>query len=86
WLKSQALRYIPDLKNWKIINQWSGIRPYCQNEHPIMDEVNKDLFVIAGHYRNGILLSPLIGELISQWIINGHRPKQLYDFRLAEVK
>ncbi len=81
WLKSQALHYIPDLKNGKIINQWSGIRPYCQNEQPIMDEVDKDLFVIAGHYRNGILLSPLIGELMSQWIISGHRPKQLYDFQ-----
>ena len=47
-----------------------------------MDEVSRDLFVITGHYRNGILLSPIIGELMSQWILNQHRPQILESFQI----
>ncbi|PTI04951.1 glycine oxidase ThiO [Staphylococcus xylosus] len=82
WLKTQAVNYLPDLKHSKIINQWSGVRPFCKNEQPIMDEVDTNLFLITGHYRNGILLSPYVGMLMSQWIMSGTRPQQLYDFQI----
>lgn len=81
WLLTQAIQYMPRLKESQLLKQWSGIRPYCTNEQPIMDEVDKGLFVITGHYRNGILLSPYIGSLMGRWIQSGHRPTQLEDFQ-----
>jgi glycine/D-amino acid oxidase-like deaminating enzyme len=33
-----------------------------------MDRIDEDLYVISGHYRNGILLSPIIGRDIANWI------------------
>ena len=35
----------------------SGVRPYTEGEIPIMDRIDEDLYVISGHYRNGILLA-----------------------------
>ena len=35
-----------------------------------MDRIDEDLYVISGHYRNGILLSPIIGRDIA----NGYSP------------
>lgn len=82
WLVQQAIKYIPKLEESRLIHKWSGVRPYCKDEHPVMDEVDKGLFVITGHYRNGILLSPYIGALMSEWIVKGKRPDILSDFKI----
>lgn len=80
WLIKSATRHLPKLKYADKLNHWSGIRPHSANEVPIMDEVEQGLFVITGHYRNGILLSPIVGELMSDWIITSKRPAMLNDF------
>lgn len=41
------------------------MRPYTEQELPIMDRIDDGLFAITGHYRNGILLSPIIGRDIA---------------------
>ncbi|MCU5746278.1 glycine oxidase ThiO [Staphylococcus sp. SQ8-PEA] len=80
WLFHQACAKVPGLQDSKMIKHWSGIRPYTLNEQPIMDEIQSGLFIITGHYRNGILLSPLIGELMSEWLVNDSRPEVLENF------
>lgn len=82
WLINQATSYIPILKESNIIHKWSGIRPYTHNEWPIMDEIDHGLFLVTGHYRNGILLSPIIGKLLSEWIVNDQAPSLLDDFKV----
>lgn len=81
WLFNEAAQYVPALKSSNVIHKWSGIRPYTENEWPIMDEVDDGLFLVTGHYRNGILLSPIIGKLMSEWIINNHAPSILESFK-----
>ena len=60
WLKHYAIERIPELANARIMKKWSGVRPYTNGELPIMDRVDDGLYVITGHYRNGILLSLLL--------------------------
>ncbi|MBF7025037.1 NAD(P)/FAD-dependent oxidoreductase [Staphylococcus kloosii] len=80
WLIKSATQHIPKLKYARKIKEWSGVRPHIANEIPIMDEVDEGLFVITGHYRNGILLSPIVGELMSKWILTNIKPQILNDF------
>lgn len=80
WLMESATHHIPQLKYARKLKQWSGVRPHIGNEIPIMDEIEKGLFVITGHYRNGILLSPIVGELMSKWIVTDMKPQILNDF------
>lgn len=82
WLMRQACKYIPLLSNSRLIHKWSGIRPYTKNEWPIMDEIDQDLYIVTGHYRNGILLSPIIGKLMAEWINCQERPLLLEAFKV----
>lgn len=47
---------------------------------PLMDQIDDGLFVITGHYRNGILLSPVIGRDIANWLISGIKPPRYSSF------
>ncbi|MGX5791638.1 NAD(P)/FAD-dependent oxidoreductase [Staphylococcus equorum] len=86
WLLQQATTHIPKLRDGKLINQWSGIRPYTSGEKPIMDEIDEHLFIISGHYRNGILLSPYVGKWMSNWIQYDRKPAQFADFIIERSK
>ncbi|OAB47049.1 glycine oxidase ThiO [Paenibacillus antarcticus] len=48
---------------------WSGLRPQTLDGLPYLGEHPywKGLYVAAGHYRNGILLSPMTGKIVADW-------------------
>jgi glycine oxidase len=65
----------PAISNLPIIDTWAGLRPYAAGGLPVLgpcDEID-GLFYATGHYRNGILLAPLTGELISEQIVSSLR-------------
>lgn len=56
-----------------IVDTWSGLRPRSPDGLPVLGrcgEIDR-LFYATGHYRNGILLAPISGELISEAIVKG---------------
>ncbi|GEK34344.1 glycine oxidase ThiO [Kurthia sibirica] len=65
-----AFALIPRLEKATFKNHWSGLRPHCTNNQPFIDEHPsiKGLYAAIGHYRNGILLSAVTGELIAHKI------------------
>lgn len=82
WLLKEAIERVPELAGSRELKHWSGVRPWTEGEQPIMDEVEPNLWVITGHYRNGILLSPIIGELMAEWILDDKCPEALNPFQL----
>ena len=75
WLLRHAYHRVPQLKDSHILKKWSGVRPYTEKEMPVMDQIDDGLYVISGHYRNGILLSPIIGRDIANGyflVLNHH--------------
>ncbi|OAB43759.1 glycine oxidase ThiO [Paenibacillus glacialis] len=48
---------------------WSGLRPQTLDGLPYLGEHPhwKGLYAATGHYRNGILLSPMTGKLVADW-------------------
>ncbi|MBM6617750.1 glycine oxidase ThiO [Bacillus suaedaesalsae] len=69
-LLNKAINLLPKLKEAKWEKVWAGIRPQTIDELPFIDEhpTLKGVYVAAGHYRNGILLSPITGERIANLI------------------
>ncbi|TMN20744.1 glycine oxidase ThiO [Lentibacillus cibarius] len=66
-LIANATNMIPALKEAKWENAWAGIRPQTGDDLPYIGRcphVN-GLSVAAGHFRNGILLSPITGILVA---------------------
>lgn len=80
----QALEIAPSIDNLAFVDAWSGLRPRSEDGRPILGAVSsvKGLFYATGHYRNGILLAPLTGELIAEQIVSGSMPALLKSFTL----
>ncbi|MBM7659982.1 glycine oxidase [Bacillus mesophilus] len=68
-----ASELLPSLKNEEWERAWTGIRPQTNDGFPYLGEHPEisGLYVATGHYRNGILLSPITGEIIAD-IIEGN--------------
>ena len=48
---------------------WAGLRPKSDDGAPILGPwpEREGLYVANGHYRNGVLLSPITAEIVAQW-------------------
>ena len=81
WLDDKSQEMLPSLKQQRTIKTWTGIRPITSEEWPIMGKISDTLFVATSHYRNGILLSPIVGELMARALQgDAHALHQLQPF------
>ncbi len=66
---SAAIEVIPEFANARIEETWAGLRPDSPDHLPILGPTEIDGLVIAtGHFRSGILLTPITARLVRQWI------------------
>jgi glycine oxidase ThiO len=69
-LLGAAARLFPPLKDWVLEHCWWGFRPATPDEMPILGlSPYENLVLATGHYRNGILLTPITAQLIADWIV-----------------
>ena len=86
-----AQEIAPDITRLPISDSWAGLRPRAVDGLPVLgpcDEIEGLIFA-TGHYRNGILLAPITGELIAKTIVERIIPSVLAPFspnRFAAVK
>jgi glycine oxidase len=69
-LLEMATRIGPVFGERKVIDQWSGLRPFAEDGLPVIGEIPgiSRLFLATGHYRNGILLAPITARLAAEWL------------------
>ena len=64
-LLGRALSLIPTLKNASFGPTWCNFRPYTQDELPLLGQSpHAGLSFAAGHYRTGILLTPITAAIL----------------------
>ena len=71
---AHASEISPQIEHLPIVDTWAGLRPRAADGLPVLgpcDEI-KGLVYATGHYRNGILLAPVTGELIAEAVVKGH--------------
>jgi len=70
-----AFEISPAISDLPVVGLWAGLRPRAAGGLPVIGPCGEidGLFCATGHYRNGILLAPLTGELISEAIISSQR-------------
>jgi glycine oxidase ThiO len=68
-----AVQAVPRLKDASFIRSWAGLRPYTQDEIPLLGPVDgpQGFLLATGHFRNGILLSAITGKLMAELIVEG---------------
>jgi glycine/D-amino acid oxidase-like deaminating enzyme len=76
---------VPRLRDVPFPRAWCGRRPMTPDGLPIIDRAAgfDNLFLACGHYRNGILLAPATGKLLSEWILSDTPAPELAPFRIT---
>jgi len=68
-LLSGAIELAPDLAHARVEETWAGFRPDSPDHLPILGPADIDgLLIATGHFRSGILLTPITARLIREWI------------------
>jgi len=67
-LFSRAADLWPPLRDGNVAESWVGFRPGSADGLPIIDQTGPNRWLGTGHFRNGILLGPGTGRVLSQWM------------------
>ncbi|ARI78725.1 glycine oxidase ThiO [Halobacillus mangrovi] len=75
-LMNDVFAVLPGLADEPFQACWSGIRPGSVDDLPIIGEHPNlsGLYFATGHYRNGILLAPVTGQMIRDFIVENEVP------------
>jgi len=73
-LHQAAIRMVPALGQARVLEAWAGLRPGTPDDLPILGTTSTPgYFVAAGHFRDGILLTPVTAHVMAQ-VITGAKP------------
>ena len=75
-LLEQAARLSPRLSDATFDRAWAGLRPATPDAMPMIGRLSewRGLSLATGHFRNGILLAPITGELMADLLLR-RRPR-----------
>ncbi len=83
-LLRSARDVMPGIYDLPVLETWVGLRPGSRDNAPILGRtVVNNLIMATGHYRNGILLTPVTAREISSLVLTGHSSNVIAPFQLS---
>ncbi len=78
-----AFELVPQLRHAREHFTWFGLRPGSPDGLPMLGALTgwENVTVATGHFRSGILLAPITGELIAEEIVSNKPSERLTPFR-----
>ena len=78
-----ACEAVPDVYKLPLIETWTGLRPGSTDNAPILGKTPiENLIYATGHYRNGILLTPITAYEIAKLILTDETSETIAPFQL----
>ena len=75
---------VPGIYDLPVLETWTGLRPGSRDNAPILGETTvENLIMATGHYRNGILLTPITAREIASLILRGEDSETIAPFQLS---
>jgi glycine oxidase len=86
-LSRPAAELLPGLAGATFAGAWGGLRPGTPDGLPILGPVDglEGLFLATGHYRNGVLLAPVTGDVLSTLALGNAAPADISSFSYQRV-
>jgi len=76
-----AVEVVPSLGDLEMVESWCGLRPDTPDHLPVLGPSGIDnLYLATGHFRNGILLAPITGEILTKCVAEGSMPAEASAF------
>jgi glycine oxidase len=87
-LSRVALGLVPKLAEASFVGAWGGLRPATPSGSPILGPVEglEGLLLATGHFRNGVLLSAITGEIISYFALGEPSPVDISPFLYDQLE
>ena len=81
-LSQAAVELVPGLSEALFVDTWGGLRPGTPTGHPILGPVEdrENLLLASGHFRNGVLLSVVTGQIVSALALDEEPPMDVSPF------
>jgi glycine oxidase len=79
-LLRDAQSLVPALSESELLEVSTGLRPGSPDNAPLIGPVGDGLVAATGHYRNGMLLTPVTADGVAALIEDGHLPAVLAPF------
>ncbi len=66
-------RYLPWIRYLNVLRYWTGYYVMSPDHHPILGPIEgfEGLYVASGFSGHGFMMAPVVGEVISDWIVRG---------------
>jgi glycine oxidase len=73
WLLHEAFAAAPGLAGCRFLSGWAGLRPATEDGMPVVGPWPDapGLFVATGHYRSGILMTPITARVVRDHVVGG---------------
>ncbi len=69
-LHRRASAVLPDLAALSPVEAWAGLRPASGDAMPVIGVAAPGLIIAGGGFRNGVLLAPLVAEMVCALVFN----------------
>lgn len=80
-LLADARQLVPGLVDADFVEASAGLRPGSPDNAPIVGKIGPEGLVVAtGHYRNGILLTPVTADSVAELLSSGQLPEIMRPF------
>ena len=72
-IRDELATLLPAAAEQPLTCAWSGFRPYCEDLKPVVGAVpaSENTYVAAGHFKKGIMMSPVTGKILADLITSG---------------
>jgi glycine oxidase len=75
-LLARAVEIVPELARFRVAEAWAGLRPHLEGEMPVIGPgPAPGLCIATGHYRNGVLMTPLTATLVAGAMLGSVAPE-----------
>lgn len=80
-----VLHFFPQLQEVRIVRAWAGIEAYMPDNIPVIgaSQTANNAYHAFGFSAHGFQLSPVIGRIMSQLILDGHSDLPIEPFRIG---
>jgi glycine oxidase len=76
-----AMELLPDVAELELVETVVGLRPGSPDNAPMLGPAGPEGLVVAtGHYRNGILLTPVTADAVAELLATGRVPEPIAPF------
>jgi glycine/D-amino acid oxidase-like deaminating enzyme len=84
-LRDAMVALVPEASGLAVSHAWTCFRPRTSDDYPVIDHVGDNVFVAGGLFSTGVLMAPVVGEVIANWIGDGRCPEGIEAFAVGRL-